>query len=55
VKRNTHRIEIDTGEARISINIENVPSKTNPKTSALAIHSTQYLLKKIFSSFKIGS
>jgi aspartate dehydrogenase len=55
VKRNTHRIEIDTGEARISINIENVPSKTNPKTSALAILSTQYLLKKIFSSFKIGS
>lgn len=55
VKRNIHRIEIDTEEARISISVENVPSKTNPKTSTLAILSTQGLLKKIFSSFKIGS
>jgi aspartate dehydrogenase len=55
VERNIHRIEIDTEEAKISISIENVPSKINPKTSALAILSTQYLLKKLFSSFKIGS
>jgi len=55
VERNIHRIEIDTKEARVSISIENVPSKINPKTSALAILSTQYLLRKIFSSFKIGS
>jgi len=55
VERNIHRIEIDTEEARVSIAIENMPSKINPKTSALAILSTQYLLKKIFSSFKIGS
>jgi len=55
VKRNIHRIEIDTEEARINISVENVPSKINPKTSTLAILSTQCLLKKIFSSFKIGS
>ncbi|MEI8350009.1 MAG: aspartate dehydrogenase domain-containing protein [Candidatus Omnitrophota bacterium] len=55
VQRNIHRIEIDTEEAKVSIAIENVPSKANPKTSTLAILSTQYLLKKIFSSFKIGS
>jgi aspartate dehydrogenase len=55
VERNIHRIEIDTEEAKLSITIENMPSKINPKTSALAILSTQYLLKKIFSSFKIGS
>jgi len=55
VKRNTHRIEIDAKEARLSINIENVPSKRNPKTSTLTILSTQDLLKRIFSSFKIGS
>ncbi|MDD4955256.1 MAG: DUF108 domain-containing protein [Candidatus Omnitrophica bacterium] len=55
VKRNIHRIEIDTEEAKINISVENVPSKINPKTSTLAILSTQYLLKKIFSSFKIGS
>lgn len=55
VKRNVHHIEIDTEEAKVNISIENVPSKANPKTSTLAILSTQYLLKKIFSSFKIGS
>ncbi|MFA6281763.1 MAG: aspartate dehydrogenase domain-containing protein [Candidatus Omnitrophota bacterium] len=55
VERNIHRIEIDTEESKVSITVENVPSKTNPKTSALAVLSTQYLLKKLFSSFKIGS
>ncbi len=55
VERNIHRIDIDTEESKVTITIENVPSKTNPKTSALAVLSTQYLLKKLFSSFKIGS
>jgi aspartate dehydrogenase len=55
VERNVHRIDIDTEESKVSIIVENVPSKTNPKTSALAVLSTQYLLKKLFSSFKIGS
>jgi aspartate dehydrogenase len=54
LKRNVHRIEIYAKEARVSIEVENVPSEINPKTSTLAILSTQYLLKKIFSSFKIG-
>lgn len=55
LKRNIHRIEIEAEEANINIEIENVPSKINPKTSILAILSTQNLLRKIFSSFKIGS
>ncbi|UCC96010.1 MAG: DUF108 domain-containing protein, partial [Candidatus Omnitrophota bacterium] len=55
IGRNVHRIEIEAKEARVSIDIENVPSNINPKTSTLAILSVQYLLKKIFSSFKIGS
>lgn len=55
LKRNTHRIQIEAKEARVSITVENVPSLRNPKTSALAILSTQHLLKKIFSPFKIGS
>jgi aspartate dehydrogenase len=55
LKRNVHRIEITAKEANVSINIENVPLEANPKTSTLAVLSTQYLLRKIFSSFKIGS
>ncbi len=55
LKRNVHRIIVNASEAKLSIDIENVPSKSNPKTSALTILSTQYLLKKMFSPFKIGS
>jgi len=55
LKKNTHRIEVDSSQARLSINVENTPSKLNPKTSALAVLSTQHLLRNIFSNFKIGS
>lgn len=55
IRRNSHCIDIDAKEARLSINVENIPSKKNPKTSAITILSTQALLSKIFSSFKIGS
>ncbi|MBP7088029.1 MAG: DUF108 domain-containing protein [Candidatus Omnitrophica bacterium] len=55
IKNNIHQIIIKAKEAQVSINIENMPSKSNPKTSALTILSTQYLLKNIFSPFKIGS
>ncbi|MFH1519021.1 MAG: aspartate dehydrogenase domain-containing protein [Candidatus Omnitrophota bacterium] len=55
LKRNVHHIAVDSEEAKLNIKVENIPSKSNPKTSALAILSTQQLLKKIFSSLKIGS
>ncbi len=55
LKRNIHHIVVDSQEAKLSIRVENIPSKTNPKTSALAILSTQQLLKKIFFPLKIGS
>jgi aspartate dehydrogenase len=55
LKHNIHRIEIVAKEASISFEIENVPSQDNPKTSALTVLSVQYLLKKMFSLFKIGS
>jgi len=55
LNRNTHTLEVEAREAKVKIRVENVPSKANPKTSALAILSTQRLLKKIFSSFKVGS
>jgi len=55
LKRNVHHIVVDSEEAKLSIRVESTPSKTNPKTSALAILSTQQLLRKIFSPLKIGS
>ncbi|MFH1876461.1 MAG: aspartate dehydrogenase domain-containing protein [Candidatus Omnitrophota bacterium] len=55
VSANVHHIVIEAEETSVEIIIKNVPSKINPKTSALAILSTQSLLKKMFSPFKVGS
>lgn len=55
IKRNIHQILVKAIDANITIQIENIPSKKNPKTSALAILSTQYLLQKMCKSTKIGS
>ncbi|MFO8052695.1 MAG: aspartate dehydrogenase domain-containing protein [Candidatus Omnitrophota bacterium] len=55
IKRNIHKIEAMADEAKIKIEVENVSSKINPKTSALTILSTQTLLEKIFSPVKIGT
>ena len=55
IKRNVHYIEVDSDYARLKIEIENVPSRANPKTSAMAILSTKNLLRKIVSNIKIGS
>jgi aspartate dehydrogenase len=53
--RNLHQIEVKTDKGNLKIEIENIPSKINPKTSVLTILSVQNLLKKMFSPFKIGS
>lgn len=55
LERNTHRIEVEAEEARIKLQIENVPSENNPKTSYLAILSTQALLDKLSSRIVVGS
>ncbi|OQX87393.1 MAG: hypothetical protein B6D55_03560 [Candidatus Omnitrophica bacterium 4484_70.2] len=55
LRRNSHKIELKGEEANIKIEVENVPSLSNPKTSYLAILSVQSLLEKITSNIKIGS
>ena len=52
---NSHQIELEGSFGRIRTLTENVPSKANPKTSALAIYSAIACLEKIFSPFKIGT
>ena len=53
--KNTHEIEITGDFGRITTRTENVPSKKNPKTSALAILSAIATLKGIVESVKIGT
>lgn len=55
LEKNTHKIELESDKANIKIEVENTPSKLNPKTSYLAILSTQSLLERIVSNLKIGS
>ena len=55
LKRNIHRIEVDSCDGRLNIEVENLPSIINPKTSVMAILSTKKLLKKMIDNFKIGS
>ena len=52
---NMHEIEIHSGYGRMVTQVTNLPSKENPKTSALAIGSAVALLEKIFSPIKIGT
>ncbi|MFC1515084.1 aspartate dehydrogenase domain-containing protein [Candidatus Omnitrophota bacterium] len=55
LKTNMHEIALESGIGRINIRVENLPSKDNPKTSTLAIASTQALFRKLCSQIKIGT
>ncbi|MBN2120906.1 MAG: DUF108 domain-containing protein [Candidatus Omnitrophica bacterium] len=55
IKTNIHEIALKSKIGTINIKVENLPSKNNPKTSTLAIASTQALLKKICSNIKVGT
>lgn len=49
IERNTHIILVESKASRIEIRVENVPSKTNPRTSWLAALSVIELLRRITS------
>ncbi|MCX5680544.1 MAG: aspartate dehydrogenase [Candidatus Omnitrophica bacterium] len=52
---NVHEIEVIGASGRIMTRTENVPSSTNPKTSALAIFSAIATLRSAASSVRIGT
>ncbi|MBI1977621.1 MAG: DUF108 domain-containing protein [Candidatus Omnitrophica bacterium] len=54
-RHNQHEIEVEWSLGRISTQVINLPSRENPKTSALAIASAIATLGKIFSNFKVGT
>jgi aspartate dehydrogenase len=55
VDKNNHLIEITGNFGTIKVQIENHPSKDNPKTSYLAIFSALATLKKITDPVQIGT
>jgi aspartate dehydrogenase len=55
VTRNTHRIEVEAEAARLSMQVENVPSEDNPRTGRLTALSVIAALKKLSSPLAIGT
>jgi aspartate dehydrogenase len=55
IDRNVHRIEVDAEAARLSMQIENVPSAENPKTGRLTPLSVVALLRKLGTPLAIGT
>lgn len=53
--KNTHEVEIEGESGRITTKTENVPSKTNPKTSQLAVFSALATLEGVARSVRIGT
>lgn len=54
-KNNVHEVEIEGECGKISARTENVPSESNPKTSALAIYSAIATLEEIIKNVRIGT
>lgn len=52
---NQHEVKVFSGAGEIMSVTRNVPSKQNPKTSALAVYSAIASLKNIFSRIRIGA
>lgn len=53
-KRNVHRVMAESGAGRMCFEFENLPSKDNPKTSALAALSALNRIRKIKETLQIG-
>jgi aspartate dehydrogenase len=53
--KNTHEVEIEGECGKIFTRTENVPSKTNPKTSELAVFSAIATLSAITDSVRVGT
>ncbi|MBI4394753.1 MAG: DUF108 domain-containing protein [Candidatus Omnitrophica bacterium] len=54
-RHNMHEIQIEGSFGRMISQVMNLPSRENPKTSALAIASAIAILEKIFKRIKIGT
>ncbi|MCM8823203.1 MAG: DUF108 domain-containing protein [Candidatus Omnitrophica bacterium] len=55
LKNNTHRIEAESNIGKLTVELANIPSEDNPKTSLVTIFSTEVLLRKMVENIKVGS
>ncbi len=52
---NQHEVLVEGQSGKMHAVTQNVPSRENPKTSALAVYSAAALLRKIFTQIHVGS
>ena len=55
VTRNTHTIRVEAAAARLTMTIENVPSRENPRTGRITALSVLACLRGLVSTLKVGS
>ena len=53
--KNVHEIRVQGEFGKLSVNVENVPSKANPRTSQLAAFSALATLKNLTRSLRVGT
>jgi aspartate dehydrogenase len=53
--RNVHEIEIESDATRIRMSIENLPSASNPRSSAITAHSVCAALAGLVETVRIGT
>jgi aspartate dehydrogenase len=53
--KNVHEIRVQGEFGRLSVDVENVPSKANPRTSQLAAYSALATLKNLTRSLRVGT
>jgi len=53
--KNVHEISVQGEFGRLSVTVENVPSKSNPRTSQLAAFSAIATLRNLTQSLRVGT
>lgn len=52
---NTHELEVDSDCGTLRVRVESRPSKSNPKTSELAIRSALATLRQVLAPVRVGT
>lgn len=55
IDRNKHRIEVESDSARLTMEIENIPTESNPATGRITALSAIACLRGLAGTFRVGS
>jgi aspartate dehydrogenase len=55
IERNTHRVELESDAARLTMTIESIPSEENPRTGKLTPLSVMAAIRGLTQTLRVGS